>query len=154
MIVCRLSDLKNYLPLLPKADVLAEDLRRLNKEMDTSGKMDISGLIFSVQKGETKDYYPGDFEAHRKYTDIHYMIDGEEMIYYRPVEELETRKEYDEEKDIAWYEGGKDESVCVQIPKGMCCVLFPEDAHMPCRNIGGNRHTYRKVVIKLPYKKE
>lgn len=69
------------------------------------------------------------FEAHRKYLDIHYIISGKEAFGYSNVDYLTTTKEYNEAEDYELLEG---EISTVILNEGDFCIVFPEDAHIPC----------------------
>lgn len=154
MILCKFSDLENYGLLLPDLDDMMEGLGKLHMEKDLAGSLTENRVTLSVQKGKTKEYCAQEYEAHRKYIDVHYMFDGEETIYYQPLDDLRPVQPYDEEKDIGWYEGDGEKNISIRVAKGMCCVLFPEDGHMPCRYMGRSGNHFSKVVIKLPYPQE
>lgn len=66
------------------------------------------------------------WEAHRKYLDIHLMIDGEEQIDLNFIDALE-QKSYIEEDDFLPLDGKKKASVVIE--NGDYLVCYPEDAH-------------------------
>ena len=69
------------------------------------------------------------FEAHRRYTDIHYTQCGVEGIACTDLEKLHESSPFSEEKDIGFYQGSSD-SICY-VEAGMFLVCFPHDAHKP-----------------------
>src|SRR5438045_88229 len=76
------------------------DLNKLPK-----GKYPIDGdnVFASVTTDSTKDFNKTNWESHRKYIDIQYVIDGEEKIGVYPVSKATVSKEYDEKRDAANY---------------------------------------------------
>ena len=48
------------------------------------------------------------YEAHQKYIDVHYIIEGVERIATADVSSLQIQTPFSEEKDIGFYQG--DES--------------------------------------------
>ena len=84
-------------------------------------------------------------EAHRKYLDIQYIVKGQEVVGYAPLEECQIVGEFSEEKDIGKYTCNFE---YITIGEGMCYVAFPEDAHMPGRHLEVP-NDFVKVVVKL-----
>ena len=102
-----------------------------------------------VQSYETIVESAEKLEAHRRYVDIQYCLEGEEIILVAPEKAFPVLTPYSETQDVAFYDA-KDErfvSRLVMTP-GRFAVLFPQDAHFakraanaPCR--------VRKVVVKI-----
>lgn len=84
-------------------------------------------------------------EAHRKYIDIQYLIEGEELIGVAPLALMERVAEAAPERDIWFYEG---ETAKLPLGSGRFAILFPQDAHAPCIAAGECRPV-RKVVVKV-----
>lgn len=83
-------------------------------------------------------------EAHRKYLDIHVLLEGAEQIGWKSLEDCGTpSKAYDEEEDYMLF----DElgSSYVDLKPGQFAIVYPEDAHAPL--IGSGK--VRKLVVKL-----
>ena len=89
-----------------------------------SGRMDIDGdnIFALVQEYKTKDPDDGKWESHRKYIDIHYIISGSEDFGFVNFEYLEVLEPYNEENDVAFYEGDGD---FLQLHEGEFVILFP-----------------------------
>lgn len=87
------------------------------------------------------------FEAHRQYIDIHYCIEGGEVIGWAPIATLTPTMEFDAAKDYCLYES-PDEFTKVTLTPGMFMVCFPEDAHMP-KISDGSHQTLKKAVLKI-----
>lgn len=84
-------------------------------------------------------------EAHRRYIDIQYLIDGEELIGVAPLEEMTEEVEAKPENDIWFYHGP---TAKLPIGKRRFLVLFPEDAHAPCIALGASAPV-KKCVVKV-----
>lgn len=83
-------------------------------------------------------------EVHRRYIDIHFLLEGTERIGWKALEELTTEsKAYDEKADIAFY--ADRPTTYVDLFPGHFLIVYPEDAHAP---IIGNG-TIRKAVAKI-----
>ena len=109
-------------------------------------RIEIDGdeVFASVQSYETKPDNDTP-EAHRKYADIQYLIDGEEYIGVAPLETMTEEVEAHSERDIWLYHGSTDR---VRIGNGRFAVLFPEDAHAPCIAVDQPAPA-RKCVVKV-----
>ena len=89
-------------------------------------------------------------EAHRKYIDVMYMVDGEENIYVKPTANLsKITKEYDPEGD-ALLADTDDDTTAVRLEAGMFLVLFPDDAHAPaCDPLPKSSVAVKKIIAKI-----
>ena len=117
------------------------------------GKQELDGdsLYVSVDEYTTKDKSDTRFESHRKYIDIQYIIEGEEMMGLAPLDEVkpEVVEPYNAEKDIAFYnyDGGK---YITATPKNFV-IFFPTDAHRPTMKVNENSKV-KKIVVKVMVK--
>lgn len=119
----------------------------LNNDLTTfeNGKYEIDGdkVTANIQEYDTKS--EGLFEAHKKYIDIQYVISGFEKMGIHDVSKLDKNTEYDEEKDLQFFNG---EGSYVSVPQGYFTIFYPQDAHMPCITDKTHSHN-KKVVIKI-----
>ena len=113
------------------------------------GKYDVEDekLFYVVDRYQTQPVEQGRFEAHRKYIDVQFIAAGQEMIGYCHLENLQIDEPYDAGNDIAFYKQPA-EITAVNLTAGMFCILFPEDAHMPCRQTKGPENV-TKIVVKV-----
>jgi YhcH/YjgK/YiaL family protein len=109
------------------------------------GTYEITGdRIFAIISHETgRRVTDGELEAHRKYTDIQYVISGDESMGWKSREGLVHTVDYDEEKDLEFFEGEPD--AIVRVPPGSFAVFLPADAHLPLIGDG----PIHKVVVKV-----
>ena len=84
-------------------------------------------------------------EAHRKYIDIQYLIEGSEIVAVGPLERMEEEVEARPQGDIWFYRGPLSG---VEIGQGRFVVVFPEDAHAPSIAVDKPAPT-RKCVVKV-----
>lgn len=111
-------------------------------------ELDSLGTYASVTDYTTKDPDTTHFEAHRKYIDIQYVPRGQEYIGITSLEDMQAMiKEYDEEKDIEFF--NKDNGTLLLANKGKFFVFFPTDGHKPCLKVDKNAMA-RKIVVKVP----
>ena len=118
------------------------DLNKIAK-----GKYPIDGenVYASVTADSSKNFDKTNWESHRKYIDIQYVINGEEKIGVYPVSKAAVAKEYDDKKDAANYSA--DGKLYSATP-GTFFIFFPSDAHRPNITPGGNK-VVKKIVIKV-----
>jgi YhcH/YjgK/YiaL family protein len=88
------------------------------------------------------------FEAHKKFIDVHFLLEGSEAAHISDPKDLTETVPYIEERDIAFYEG--DKALTMTLVPGDFYVTFPWDAHAPDLDTG--KDTYlKKAVIKILY---
>jgi len=112
-------------------------------------RYDLDGINLFVMVSEysTKNPEDANFEAHRNYIDIQYVVSGNELIGLAPVTSKDsTILEYDGTKDIEFFtsKSGK----MLQANNSGFFVFFPEDAHKPGVKVETN-DVVRKVVVKV-----
>ena len=85
------------------------------------------------------------FEAHRRYLDIHIMVEGEERVDVNRPEDL-TLTEAQEGNDFYAYQGESWHSTVLK--PGEFLVVFPGDAHRIKVQVDGPK-TVSKAVFKV-----
>ena len=130
------ANLAKALDFLTSTDLSKYDTERVEIDGDK--------VYALFQRYETKPVNDSP-EAHKKYIDLQYLIDGEEFIGVAPLSTMKKEVEARPDGDIYFYEG---ETVKLPIGGGRFMVLFPEDAHAPCIAAGGSKPVH-KVVIKI-----
>lgn len=111
------------------------------------GRYDIDGdnAFALVQAYHTKPENEGKWEAHRKYIDIQYMLEGTECMGITPLEHVSVSQEYSEENDYALFEGQGEK---ITVSAGFFTVFYPHDVHMPGLQVKVPQ-PIRKIVIKV-----
>ena len=147
MILDNMDNYKKYISLNKNFDKAFEFLKREDLETLPVGKYEIHGKdIFAlVQEYETKALETASYEAHKKYIDIQYLIEGTENMGYAQTNKLEVSVPYNEETDFIELVG---EPRLTLFGKGEFFILFPEDAHMP-GVLNKESKKVRKVVVKI-----
>ena len=85
------------------------------------------------------------FEAHRNFIDIHYIVKGEETFGYNDISHLTVTEEYDPARDVLFLKGHINE---IKLRAGDFCVVFPEDAHVPCMDcVEGHIRCVAKIRV-------
>ena len=106
-------------------------------------------LIFAiVMSYETKEPAQAKFEAHRKYADIQSTLLGAEGIAVVQTESLSANTEYEDERDIAFYETPETIPALVDVYPGSFVYLLPQDCHMPQLAVG-TPQMIKKIVVKI-----
>lgn len=111
------------------------------------GRYDLPGGCFAlVQDYESAPREEKRWEAHRKYIDVQFVASGVELIGCGCTNQLQVAEEYDDAKDVTWFEG---EGSYIEARAGTFLILYPHDAHMP-GVAAGEPQPVRKVVVKVP----
>lgn len=112
------------------------------------GKQELEGvhLFVSVDDYTTKNKNKTRYESHKKYIDIQYVIEGEELMGLTTLDKVEVTEPYNEEKDITFYsfEGGN----YIKATPENFVVFFPEDVHRPVMKVNENSRV-KKIVVKI-----
>ncbi|MCC6546339.1 YhcH/YjgK/YiaL family protein [Candidatus Sumerlaeota bacterium] len=113
------------------------------------GRVEVDGdNVFALVQGyDTRPMGKCRFEAHKKYIDIQYVSSGGEIMGWRPARDLDVAEEYDEERDIVFFEQPSTFTPC-EVTAGLFTVFFPHDAHEPGIRMLGHSNV-RKVVMKV-----
>jgi YhcH/YjgK/YiaL family protein len=148
LIIDRLDEARRYLPLHPLFARAFETLARPDIPSLQPGKHLIDGdrlyLVIALDEGVGTERAV--LEAHRRYIDIQFVIEGADMVGWRPVKECaQVNQPYDASKDVELY-GGKPLSWS-QVAGSGFAVYFPGDAHAPLGGTGRLRRAIVKVGI-------
>ena len=150
MIVTDLQCIERQLPMTPQLEQAVEFLRRTDLLDFPDGTVPIDGTrVFAVlQRYRTAHLDAPQFEYHRKYLDLQYVLAGEEIIGWAPAAGMTPLFSYDEGQDICFglMEAGKWSPV--RLLAGQLAVLWPEDGHAP-RLATERVCLVRKIVVKV-----
>lgn len=89
----------------------------------------------------------GQWESHREYVDLQYILSGGEMIEWAPVSDLLPSGSYDEAADVQFYAPAAAR-VVLPLKDDMFVFLSTRDAHKPIVSDGLNA-SVRKIVVKI-----
>lgn len=136
---------------LPQAVRQALDfLRRMDFSTLPDDRYEIDGdrCYAKLARYETKRAQDCRPEAHRRYADIQYMVEGEEYIEVCPLgPDLVVHMPYDAAKDIVFFEGLVPET-SFPLTAGDYVILLPKDVHRPGVAVKAPRPVV-KVVVKV-----
>ena len=147
MILDNIENCKKYEELNRNFEKAFKFLKREDLGSLAVGKYEIDGeeVFALVQEYETKDLENAKYEAHKKYIDIQYMLDGNEHVGYSLIDKLKITSPYSKENDFMLLSG---EANLIMLNSKDFSVFFPEDAHMPGIAIK-DKNKVRKVVVKV-----
>ena len=147
MIIDNIENTKLYNYINKRINIAFEYIKSTDFTSVKPGKYAIDGdnIYASVSEYQTKDKLDSLPEAHLKYIDVQYIIKGNELIGYAPLQDQEIAVTYNETNDIAFY---NSKVSYLKMETGMFMILFPGDLHQPC--IKEDLSTFvRKVVVKV-----
>lgn len=147
MIVTEINNLSTYVGVNPYFERLINFLKTVDLGSLPEGKIDIEGdELFGNCFSYVADGQPGDFfETHRKYLDIHLVLENTEDMAVSSVKSTTVSQPYNKENDIELYEGKVEQ--LIHLKSGECLITFPEDLHQP--KVRVNDLPLKKVVFKV-----
>lgn len=111
-----------------------------------SHEIDGENLFVNIVEYNTTVKEERFWEAHKKYLDVHLMLDGEEKIALNFIDNLK-QNEYQEEGDFLPLDGEAVNSEVV-LRKGDFLVCYPEDAHMTALKVE-EESSIKKAIFKV-----
>ncbi len=150
MIVTDIQHIDHQVALTPAVQKAIDFLRQQGIRHLADGKADIDGdRVFAiVQRYETMMTGVPLFEYHRKYIDVQYIVSGEEVIGWAPVERMTITEAYDTDKDICFGTVREGQWTPLLLRAGQLAVLYPEDGHAP-KLSAGTSSSVMKIVVKV-----
>lgn len=122
------------------------------KEMDFKNlepkmyEVDGDEIFFNLIEYETKEEEERFWESHKKYIDLHFILEGKEFIGYEQFNRMKVKENYHEADDYYLLEGNLQSKVLLQ--KDDFMILYPEDVHMTALKVDESERV-RKVVFKI-----
>lgn len=157
MIIDKIENSHLYTGLNERIKKAFDYIRNTDLKNLQPGRYEIDGenIFALISEYKTKSKEEGKLEAHRKYLDVQYVIEGEELMGYAPLgdpafSEVSAGRQqilepYKEENDIVFFKGEKS---FTKVSSGMFGIFFPEDVHLPGISTG-NISNVKKLVIKV-----
>lgn len=146
MIADRIENLEKYVPYIKSIC----DVVRFLKENDVSaleaGRHDISDDVYV----NVQTYEPAGnevFEAHRKYIDLQYIVEGGEEIDFVPIADGLDAGEYVEEYDCLVYRDTSGTLGRLYLSAGSFAIFEPDDPHRP--GMKWKDGIVRKLIFKI-----
>lgn len=148
MIIDKLKNYYLYEGQHHRIDKSIECIRNIDFTGALAGRHEIYGdkLFFNLIEYETTCEEEREWEAHKKYIDVHYILKGEEIIGYEQVDLLVIKGEYNVNDDYYTLKG--DLTSKVKLQSGDFMVLYPDEAHKTAIKVE-ETNKVRKVVFKV-----
>lgn len=143
MIVCPFKELRRYAAVIPGLEEAIKTIEGLETLEPATYPLSCGKVM--VQKGTTKPLAGAALEAHGKFLDIQYILEGQEVVGWAPTDTLTPEGAFNTEKDVGMYTGS---STPLTVKAGYCYVVYPEDAHAPGKHLD-TPNDYTKIVVKL-----
>lgn len=146
VIMDRLENAETYFEMNPLFEKAFAFLGRSDIGELPAGRHEIDGdrLFCIISQGPGKSRAEAKLEAHRRYIDIHFIIDGVDEMGWKPTAACTIQDvSYSVKDDIEFF---KDEPrTWIQVPAGSFAIFFPEDGHAPMIS----DRDIHKVVLKV-----
>ena len=138
------NNIETYKGLTPRLDKAIDFVLKLTPETE-NGRYDITeGVYCIVSEGQANPEDVIEYEVHRKYLDLQYILKGQDTCYYAPLHKCDKLVPYDEAKDVEFVSGDCETAITF-LPEDFY-ILHPFDAHAPFRCYS----TYvKKSVVKV-----
>ena len=147
MILDKIQSASLYINLHKGITKALEYFENTNFSTLENGKHIIDGddVFAIVKEYKTKKIDENILEAHLKYIDVHYIIEGEEQIGIAMFNNQKPTELYDEDNDFMLFNEPSD---YITLHKGMFAVFFPDDIHLPEITLGSISKV-KKIVLKV-----
>ncbi len=117
---------------------------RVAARHSTRHTIDGDRMYVSIDSVDGRGREDARLEAHRRYIDIQFTIDGHEEIGWKPLGDCAaTSVAYDGAKDIVFFSDRPDS--WLSLPAGHFAIFFPDDTHAPL----AGRGTLTKAIVKI-----
>ena len=126
-----------------------EIIEELDWDTVECGRYDVDDeLYYMVQEYETKYPEQARYEAHEKYVDIQYIVQGVERMEFAETSKLKVTEAYNPEKDVKFLAEPKviDASI---VEAGDYRIFYPEDAHRPGLCVNNTPSKVKKILAKI-----
>lgn len=129
MVIDTFENAARYYMLHPAMEIVLDYMENIDPSEFKAGRIELSGkdvFINSMEQSTVSDE-EAVWESHERHIDIHYLLEGTEIIKYAEEYQMEVEVPYNEEKDCTLFmgKGGME----VNHPKGGFIIFFPEEIH-------------------------
>lgn len=143
MIYDKITNLDQYAFTNPRLMEAVQDIKNsLREMMFATTNFTKNQITFTTSPKAEKR-----FEAHKKYIDIHLVLEGREYVEVTNIECLSNQTEYDSQSDIYFGDIASDLKFTGYLEEGYFLICFPEDTHL----VGAHEHSPIEVT-KIVYK--
>lgn len=149
MIYGNINELKNYKGISKNLDTAIEYILSGEYKSPKMGKNIIDeGRVFFNFNGSviTQNKKNPELEYHKKYIDIHIILEGEENIVYTSFDKCKETIAYSQDRDVAFLEA--ETELEFYMDKNKFLILFPYEAHMALLSVVEAKEI-KKIVLKI-----
>lgn len=125
-------------------------IKKAEKENLPAGRYDLDGdnIYAIVQEYNSKNPADYQFEGHRKYIDIQYIMSGVEEIEVVNIKKATPSGDYILEREVQFFDCYEKTGKYV-LENGEYGVFWPADIHKPGLMYQGKSTPVRKVLVKV-----
>lgn len=148
MIVTNLNNSARIEPLHPLFKKLFDYVKSNDLLNAPLGRIDVQGdeLFINNINPQCVPAEKQVLEMHRDYIDVHILLEGEETIGWKAIEDLQNiTQEYQKEGDCALSDDTP--TIFAKLKPGEVCIVYPEDPHAPVIGDGKIRKLIGKVKL-------
>ncbi|GHH97772.1 YhcH/YjgK/YiaL family protein [Neobacillus kokaensis] len=148
MIVDHFSHFDFYRGMNKKFDQVFAYIQQTDFETLEPGTYELDGkeLFFNLFEYETKSEEERIWESHKKYVDIHLILEGQEFIGYELFDRMSMKEAYHEDDDYYLMDGPLQSMN--KLEKGDFAIYYPQDVHKTGIMVNGPEKV-RKAVFKV-----
>lgn len=149
MIYGNLDEIKQYKGISKNLDSAINFIIEKKYLNANFGKNEIDGdkIYFNYpEEALTRDKKNLELEYHKKYIDIHIVVEGEESIGYTSIDKCCETFPYDKEKDFTLMSGELQNEFYLN--KNKFLILFPFEPHLALLKVGIEKRI-KKVIFKV-----
>ncbi|MEH7252783.1 YhcH/YjgK/YiaL family protein [Neobacillus niacini] len=148
MISDHINNYKVYKGISDKVNSAIEYIQTHDFANLQTGMHEVDGdeLFFNLIEYETKAPEERFWESHKKYIDLHFILEGKEFVANELFERMSIKQEYDEQDDYFLLKGEVQSKV--KLEKGDFMILYPSDVHMTGIKVDSGEKV-RKLVFKI-----
>lgn len=127
--------------------IKVNDLSKLSKGVYN---IDYNNFFVNIVEYNSKDEKSGFWEAHKKYLDVHFMINGCERIKLNFIDNM-IQGDYKEGDDFVHIKTGSG-NCYVDLYEGDFLVCYPHDVHMTAIRVKDSVYV-KKAIFKIKFEK-
>lgn len=149
MIYDELKNIKTYKGInknLDKAINFIVEKKYLNADFGKNIVDDDKIYFDYPETVSTRENIDLELEYHKKYIDIHIVLEGEEVIAYTPLEDCLETQSYNNEEDYALVKGKAQVELILNAKNFL--LFFPEEPHLALLKIDTPKEI-KKVIFKV-----
>lgn len=149
MVADRLENAGRYVGLHKNITAALNFIQEHEKDIDLQdGTYEVipGEVIIHVVTKDTHAREEARMELHKKFMDIHYILQGAERCGIASLPE-ELTVDYDSETDNGFWDC--EDSYDVRIGEGEFCMVWPLEPHCPLCYAEGKKETIRKMIGKI-----